>query len=60
MDINDLDKNLIIMKKNSRINFKLGKPSNIVEKILKVKMKKYFDEVNQSYILDQMRRFRYN
>ena len=33
-----------------------GKPSNIVEKILEGKMKKYFSEVtllNQSYILDQ-------
>ena len=33
-----------------------GKPSNIVDKILEGKMKKYFSEVtllNQSYILDQ-------
>ena len=58
MDVNDLDKNLI--SKEEKIQKELilnsGKPSNIVEKILKGKMKKYFSEVtllNQSYILDQ-------
>ena len=58
MDINDLDKNLISNEEKIQKELILnsGKPSNIVEKILEGKMKKYFSEVtllNQSYILDQ-------
>ena len=58
MDINDLDKNLISNEEKIQKELILnsGKPSNIVEKILAGKMKKYFSEVtllNQSYILDQ-------
>ena len=58
IDIEDLDINLI--NKEEKIQRELilnsGKPSNIVDKILEGKMKKYFSEVtllNQSYILDQ-------
>ena len=58
IDIDDLDKNLI--KNEEKIQKELilnsGKPSNIVDKILEGKMKKFFSEVtllNQSYILDQ-------
>ncbi len=58
MDIIDLDKNLISNEENIQKELILnsGKPSNIVDKILEGKMKKYFSEVtllNQSYILDQ-------
>ncbi len=58
MDINDLDKNLINNEEKIQKELILnsGKPSNIVDKILEGKMKKYFSEVtllNQSYILDQ-------
>ena len=58
MDVNDLDKNLISNEEKIQKELILnsGKPSNIVEKILEGKMKKYFSEVtllNQSYILDQ-------
>jgi len=58
MDINDLDKNLVNNEEKIQRELILntGKPSNIVEKILEGKMKKYFSEVtllNQSYILDQ-------
>ena len=58
MDINDLDKNLISNEEKIQKELILnsGKPSNIVEKIVEGKMKKYFSEVtllNQSYILDQ-------
>ena len=58
MDIDDLDKNLISNEEKIQKELILnsGKPSNIVEKILEGKMKKYFSEVtllNQSYILDQ-------
>ena len=58
MDINDLDKNLISNEEKIQKELILnsGKPSNIVEKILEGKMKKFFSEVtllNQSYILDQ-------
>ncbi len=58
MDINDLDKNLINNEEKIQKELILnsGKPSNIVEKILEGKMKKYFSEVtllNQAYILDQ-------
>ena len=58
LDIHDLDENLINNEKKIQKELILnsGKPSNIVEKILDGKMKKYFSEVtlmNQSYILDQ-------
>ena len=58
MDINDLDKNLISNEEKIQKELILnsGKPSNIVDKIVEGKMKKYFSEVtllNQSYILDQ-------
>jgi len=54
----DLDKNLVSNEEKIQKELILnsGKPSNIVEKILEGKMKKYFSEVtllNQSYILDQ-------
>ena len=58
IDINDLDKNII--EKEEKIQKELilnsGKPSNIIDKILDGKMKKFYSEVtllNQSYILDQ-------
>ena len=58
MDVNDLDKNLISNEEKIQKELILnsGKPSNILEKILEGKMKKYFSEVtllNQFYILDQ-------
>jgi len=58
MDVGDLDKNLISNEEKIQKELILnsGKPSNIVEKILEGKMKKYFSEVtllNQFYILDQ-------
>ena len=58
MDVNDLDKNLISNEEKIQKELILnsGKPSNILEKILEGKMKKYYSEVtllNQSYILDQ-------
>ena len=58
MDINDLDKNLISNEEKIQKELILnsGKPSNIVDKILEGKMKKFFSEVtllNQSFILDQ-------
>ena len=58
LDINDLDKNLIENEEKIQRELILnsGKPSNIVDKILEGKMKKYFSDVtllNQSYILDQ-------
>ena len=58
LDINDLDKTLV--KNEEKIQKELilnsGKPSNIVDKILEGKMKKFYSEVtllNQFYILDQ-------
>ena len=58
IDIDDLDKDLI--KNEEKIQKELilnsGKPSNIVDKILQGKMKKFYSEVtllNQVYILDQ-------
>tara|TARA_A100001011_G_scaffold123122_1_gene129948 strand:+ start:771 stop:1622 length:852 start_codon:yes stop_codon:yes gene_type:complete len=58
IDINDLDKNIV--EKEEKIQRELilnsGKPSNIIDKILDGKMKKFYSEVtllNQSYILDQ-------
>ena len=58
MDISDLDKDLINNEEKIQKELILnsGKPSNIVDKILEGKMKKYFSEVtllNQFYILDQ-------
>ena len=57
LDINDLDQNII--KKEEKIQRELilnsGKPSNIVDKILQGKMKKFYSEVtllNQSFILE--------
>lgn len=57
LDINDLDKSLVSNEEKIQRELILnsGKPSNIVEKILEGKMKKYYSEVtllNQSYILD--------
>ena len=58
MDIKDLDK--IFLDNEKKIQKELiinsGKPSNIVDKILEGKMKKFYSDVtllNQSYILDQ-------
>ena len=58
LDIDDLDKNII--DKEEKIQRELilnsGKPSNIVDKILDGKMKKFYSELtllNQNYILDQ-------
>ncbi len=58
LDIDDLDNKII--EKEEKIQKELilnsGKPSNIVDKILQGKMKKFYGEVtllNQSYILDQ-------
>ncbi len=58
LDISDLDETFI--KNEEKIQRELilnsGKPSNIVDKILDGKMKKFYSEVtllNQTYILDQ-------
>jgi elongation factor Ts len=58
LDIEDLDKNLV--EREEKIQRELilssGKPSNIIDKILEGKMKKFYSEVtllNQFYILDQ-------
>ena len=58
MDINDLDKDLISNEEKIQKELILnsGKPSNIIDKILVGKMKKFYSEVtllNQSFILDQ-------
>ena len=58
LDIEDLDKNFIENEKKIQKELILnsGKPSNIVDKILEGKMKKFYSDVtllNQSYILDQ-------
>ncbi len=57
LDIEDLDKKFVEKEKNIQKELILnsGKPSNIVEKILDGKMRKFYSEVtllNQSYILD--------
>ena len=57
-DIDDLDKNIISNEEKIQRELILnsGKPSNIVNKILEGKMKKFYSEItllNQSYILDQ-------
>ena len=58
LDVDDLDKNTIINEEKIQKELILnsGKPSNIVDKILQGKMKKFYSEVtllNQTYILDQ-------
>ena len=58
LDIDDLDNKIIENEKNIQKELILssGKPSNIVEKILEGKMKKFYSEVtflNQTFILDQ-------
>tara|TARA_B100000886_G_scaffold171079_1_gene117124 strand:+ start:1084 stop:1938 length:855 start_codon:yes stop_codon:yes gene_type:complete len=58
IDIIDLDKDVVEKEKNIQRELILntGKPSNIVEKILEGKMKKFYSDVtllNQNYILDQ-------
>ena len=58
LDIDDLDRVLVENEKKIQKELILnsGKPSNIVDKILDGKMKKFYSEVtllNQSYILDQ-------
>ena len=58
IDIDDLDNNLVEKEKKIQKELILnsGKPSNIIDKILDGKMKKFYSEVtllNQSFILDQ-------
>ena len=58
MDVNDLDENIVNNEKSIQKELILnsGKPSNIADKILEGKMKKFYSEVtllNQSFILDQ-------
>ena len=58
IDNKDLDKNIVEKEKKIQRELILnsGKPSNIIDKILDGKMKKFYSEVtllNQSYILDQ-------
>ena len=58
LDIDDLDRELVIKEEKIQKELILnsGKPSNIVNKILEGKMKKFYSEVtllNQAYILDQ-------
>ena len=58
LDIDDLDRGFIDNEEKIQKELILnsGKPSNIVDKILEGKMKKFYSEVtllNQSYILDQ-------
>ena len=58
LDIADLDKEIILKEEKIQKELILnsGKPSNIVDKILEGKMKKFYSEVtllNQSFILDQ-------
>ena len=58
IDINNLDENLVNNEKKIQKDLILnsGKPSNIADKILEGKMKKFYSEVtllNQTYILDQ-------
>jgi len=57
MDIDNLDKELIAKEREVQLATikSSGKPSNIIDKILDGKMKKYYSEItlfNQSYILD--------
>ncbi len=57
LDVNDLDSKTIENEKNIQKEMILnsGKPSNIVEKILEGKMRKFYSDVtllNQNYIID--------
>ncbi len=57
LDVGDLDQKIIENEKNiqKELIVSSGKPSNIIEKILEGKMKKFYSEVtllNQNYILD--------
>ena len=61
LDIHDLDKTLVSNEEKIQKELILnsGKPSNIVDKILDGKMKKFYSEVtllNQNFILDQDRK----
>ena len=63
LDIDDLDKKFVANEEKIQRELILnsGKPSNIVDKILDGKMKKFYSEVtllNQSYILDQDKNIR--
>ena len=63
LDIDDLDKKLVANEEKIQRELILnsGKPSNIVDKILDGKMKKFYSEVtllNQLYILDQDKNIR--
>ena len=63
LDIKDLDKKIISNEEKIQRELILnsGKPSNIADKILDGKMKKFYSEVtllNQSYILDQEKTIR--
>tara|TARA_B100000989_G_C19441888_1_gene427714 strand:- start:95 stop:952 length:858 start_codon:yes stop_codon:yes gene_type:complete len=58
LDVNDLNEEIVLKEKNIQKELILnsGKSSNIADKILEGKMKKFYSEVtfyNQSYILDQ-------
>ena len=58
LNIEDLDKSIVENEKKIQKELILnsGKPSNIAEKILEGKMKKFYSEItllNQTYILDQ-------
>jgi len=58
LDKDDLDENIIINEKKIQKDLIIssGKPSNIVDKILDGKMKKFYSDVtllNQNFILDQ-------
>ena len=58
LNIQDLDKSIVENEKKIQKELILnsGKPSNIAEKILEGKMKKFYSEItllNQTYILDQ-------
>ena len=58
LDIEDLDESIIENEKKIQKELILnsGKPSNIADKILEGKMKKFYSEItllNQTYILDQ-------
>ena len=58
IDIEDLDKSIVLNEEKIQRELILnsGKPSNIVERILEGKMKKFYSEItllNQPYILEQ-------
>ena len=63
LDINYLDENFVAneIKIQRELILNSGKPTNIVDKILEGKMKKFYSEVtlfNQSFILDQEKTIR--